>query len=194
MIIELDELPPSEINMPAFVISVLLERLRAHCARRRLGREKAPIPYFLVVIEEAHNVLSRRIEETADPRQTGGGKHLLQQIVRLLQEGRDLGIGVMVVDQSPQSLANAVLANTNTKLVHRLVDGEELRIIGTTLGPDEKEWPDLGRLEDGECVVSMKNGGKPLKLAPGMMAKQLQIHAPTSQAPGYAQAQQPYAP
>ena len=190
VIIELDELPPSEINMPAFVISVLLERLRAHCARRRLGREKAPIPYFLVVIEEAHNVLSRRIEETADPRQTGGGKHLLQQIVRLLQEGRDLGIGVMVVDQSPQSLANAVLKNTNTKLVHRLVDGEELRIIGTTLGLDEKEWPDLGRLEDGECVVSMKNGGKPLKLAPGMMAKQLQIHAPTSQAPGYAQAQQ----
>ena len=159
-IVELDDLPPSEINMPAFVVSLLLQRLRAH--RACLGKSG---PRYIVVIEEAHNILNRNLEQRRDPHQTGGSSHLLQHVVRLLQEGRELGIGVIVVDQSPSSLAEAVLKNTNTKLVHRLVDGEELRVVGTAIGLEEDEWGDLGQLDDGECVVSLKSGGRPVKLA-----------------------------
>lgn len=166
-ILELDDLPPSEINMPAFVTSLVLQRLRAHCERRRrdAGRAARP-PFYLVVIEEAHNILHRRLEENQDPRQTGGSRHLLTQVVRLLQEGRDLGIGVMVVDQSPESLADAVRKNTNTKIVHRIVDGGETEIIGKSLGLPEEDWPDLTDLGTGECIVGLKEGGKPIKLAP----------------------------
>ena len=98
--------------MPAFVISVLLERLRRTAPGRQLGHTKSTDSGTSGRRHRRGAATSCRdgSEETADPRQTGGGKHLLQQIVPILQEGRDLGIGVMVVDQSPpQSLANAVL-------------------------------------------------------------------------------------
>lgn len=176
-ILELDDLPPSEVNMPAFVTSLVLQRLRAHRERYQRMRShhadeglgearQAEPPYYLVVVEEAHNILHRNLEEKQDARQTGGSSHLLKQVVRLLQEGRGLGIGVMIVDQSPESLADAVRKNTNTKIVHRLVDGGETETIGKALGLPEEDWADLTRLDTGECIVGLKEGGRPIKVSP----------------------------
>jgi hypothetical protein len=158
-IIEMDALPPSEIQMPAFVLSLLLERFRA---RQALGGKRK----LLLVLEEAHNFLDRGREQGQSGREIGSGGHLLQQIVRLLQEGRELGLGVMVIDQSPSALADAVIKNTNTKLVLRISDSEEARLIGSGLGLGDDEWRDLHELEDGECIVKTKNAGKAVKLAP----------------------------
>jgi len=110
--------------------------------------------------------LHRSKETDRGMREAGGGRRLLEQVVRLLQEGRELGIGVVVVDQSPASLAGAVLKNTNTKIIHRLEDGEEMEVIGRALGLKPEEWPDLGELEDGECLVKTKRSPHPFKLAP----------------------------
>lgn len=162
-IIELADLPPSEINMPGFIVSLYLERLRAW---RSAKLDPGAPPYSLVVIEEAHNILHKRHEQEKNQYQTGGGKHLVEQVNRLLQEGRELGIGVMVVDQSPRSLADSVMVNTNTKLVHRLLDGDEAGTIGKSIGLKPDEWQDIHFLEDGECIVSLKHGGRPHKMAP----------------------------
>ncbi len=178
-IIEMEEMPPSEINMPAFIISMVLQRLRAHRFRvqaeiaclKREGREADAVdlgrryPPVLLVVEEAHNVLHRKFEQERSEREAGKGKRLVEQVGRLMMEGRALGIGVMVVDQSPKNLADAVIANTNTKLVFRQEDGDEVKAIGTALGIPEKDWPDLQRLADGECVVKSKGWSSPVKLA-----------------------------
>ncbi len=162
-IIELADLPPSEINMPAFIVSMYLERLRAW---RSALENPSAAPYSIVVIEEAHNILHKKLETEKSQYQTGGGKHLVEQLNRLLQEGRELGIGVIVVDQSPRSLADSVMLNTNTKLVHRLLDGDEAGSVGKSIGLKPDEWQDIHFLEDGECIVSLKHGGRPHKLAP----------------------------
>jgi len=99
-IIEMDELPPSEIQMPGFLLSVIIERLRAF---QSAAISKDP-PAWLLVVEEAHNLLSRKLEDPARGNEMGSGSRLLEQVVRLLQEGRELGIGVFVIDQSPRSL------------------------------------------------------------------------------------------
>lgn len=178
-ILELDELPPSEIQMPSFVVSLILERLRAHALLKRQR--------WVVVIEEAHNILHRRREQATSQRDAGVGRHLLDQVVRLLQEGRELGIGVVVIDQSPHSLADAVLKNTNTKIVHRLVDGEETRVVGNSIGLAENEWHDLTRLEDGECIIKTKGSGRPVKLAPLRDLPEMHEHRRTDDpVPAYA--------
>ena len=161
VIIEMDALPPSEINMPGFILSLLLQRIRARRTASRRGRKQ------IVVIEEAHNLLHRRHEAEKSAREAGGGKNLIQQIVRLLQEGRELGIGVVVIDQSPASLADAVLKNTNIKLVHRIIDSDEARLVGSCLGLRDEDWRDLHELETGECVAQTQRAGKPIKLSPG---------------------------
>jgi len=139
-----------------------LERLWAY----RSLRKPPTLPYHLVVIEEAHNILHHSHDVERSEREAGRGKRLLDQVVRLLQEGRELGIGVVVVDQSPGSLAEPVLKNTNTKIIHRLEDGEEMKVVGRAIGLAEEEWSDLAELEDEECVVKTKQSPRPFKLAP----------------------------
>jgi len=165
-IIEMEEMPPSEINMPAFLVSLIIERLRAFRFLQSQKNEASTGKKIVLVIEEAHNVLHRRFEEGGDEREAGRGKRLIEQVVRLLQEGRSLGIGVMVVDQSAQYLADAVIANTNTKIVHRQEDGNELKTIGEALGLSDDDWPDMQKLEDGECIVKTKSSPRPVKLSP----------------------------
>jgi hypothetical protein len=163
VIIEMDSLPPSEAKMPAFVMSVLLERMRA---RQHAGLASVRKKNLLIVIEEAHNLLDKRLEGDRPGAEMGGGGFLLKQIVRLLQEGREVGLGIMVVDQSPASLADAVIRNTNTKIIMRISDSEEAQHIGASLGLAKEEYRDLHDLEDGEAIVKVKNAGKALKLAP----------------------------
>jgi len=158
-IIEFEQLPASELNLPAFLISILLERLRAHqTLQQRRG--------WLLVVEEAHNVLGRENEAGGSTSEAAGGRTLLRNVVRLLQEGRSLKLGVMVVDQSPALLARSVVKNTNTKVILRIEDGDDVRDIGTTLGLEESAAADLGLLGVGEAVI--KTGGmvRPARSAP----------------------------
>lgn len=202
IIIEMEEMPPSEINMPAFITSLVLHRLRAYRMlvlaeierlqkagkNQEVERYRAAHPPVLLVIEEAHNVLHRKFEQERSEREAGKGKRLIEQVGRLMMEGRALGIGVMVVDQSPKNLSDAVITNANTKLVFRQEDGDEVKAIGTAMGIREKDWPDLQRLSNGECIVKSKAWSSPVKLAELENCPEETLH-PVS---GVSQAVMPY--
>ncbi len=158
-IVEMEALPPGEFNIPAFLLAILIERIRSHQARQ-LG---AITSGWLLVVEEAHNVLSRDLEARRDSGESNGGRTLLQQVVRLLQEGREMRVGVMVVDQSPAALARAVVRNTNTKIVMRLEDGEEIAEMGRGLGLDDQQAKDLGSLRRGEAIIRTSYMTLPVK-------------------------------
>ena len=157
-IVEMEALPPGEFNIPGFLLAILLERIRSHQARAAESQRA-----WLLVVEEAHNVLARELESRRDSGESNGGRTLLQQVVRLLQEGREMRIGVMVVDQSPAMLARAVVKNTNTKVVMRLEDGEEIAEMGRSLGLDEEQAKDLGSLRRGEAIVRTTYMSLPVK-------------------------------
>ena len=161
VVIEMEDMPPSEINMPAFIISLLMQRLRAY--RFKKGAKEGE--KFLIVVEEAHNVLSKKLEGNGDERQSGKGGHLLKQVERLLAEGRSIGLGVMVVDQSVNAIAPSVVANTNTKIILGQKDGAEVETLGKALGLNEENWGDLLKLNRGECIVQSKDTSVPVKLS-----------------------------
>ena len=243
-IIEVEDLPPSDVDVRAFIMTLLLDRLRCVQAvrlgeptptlatdglvettsigdliqnhlrdqglppaglRKRLLREgkvkvggvavykpdlrvtaatpvsidgvpvwprctPAPAPRdprrWLIVVEEAHNVLDRALEERRPGDESNAGRTLLRCIDRLLQEGRELEIGVMVVDQSPVRLARSVISNTGTKIIMRLEDGQEMEEIGRAIGLDEASWKKLGFLQQGEALVKASYMDAPVKTAP----------------------------
>lgn len=166
VIIEMEEMPPSEINMPAFIISLLLQRIRSYQNNKAREGEIESTPGFLIAVEEAHNVLSASIQEKRDETQSGKGAHLVKQVVRLLAEGRGLKMGLMVIDQSAANIAPAVITNTNTKLVFRQEDGKEIETIGKAIGLKEDEWNDLQLLERGEYLLRNSRFPRPIKMAP----------------------------
>ena len=161
VIVEFEELPAGELDVRAFVMSILLARIRAARADAHAGG--AQNSRWLLVVEEAHNVLDRDTEIRRDARESNAGRTLLRSFVGLLQEGRELGIGVVVVDQSPSRLARSVITNTNTKIVMRIEDGAELEEMGQTLGLEEDAWKDLGYLQRGEGVVKASHMARPVK-------------------------------
>ena len=165
VIIEMEELPPSEINMPAFVISLLLHRIRARQNLKSKDGTLKEEPGFLIAIEEAHNVLARDIQSKQDERQSGKGGHLVKQVTRLLAEGRGLKMGLIVIDQSSANIAPSVITNTNTKLVFRQEDGTEIETIGKAIGLDEDSWSDLQLLGTGECLLRNEKFSQPIKMA-----------------------------
>ena len=120
---------------------------------------------WLVVVEEAHNVLDRSFEVRRPADESNAGRTLLRCIDRLLQEGREMELGVMVVDQSPVSLARSVISNTGTKIVMRLEDGAEMEEIGRALGLDEDAWKKLGYLQEGEAIIKASYMDAPVKTA-----------------------------
>jgi hypothetical protein len=159
VILEHEALPPGELNLPAFLLALLLDRIRA-------SRSPSAPDRWLLVIEEAHNVLAREHEGRRAADESNAGRSLIRSFVRLLQEGRELRVGVIVSDQSPAQLARAVIANTNTKVVLRMEDGEEAAELGRIMALPEPEWRDLCRLDVGEALVKAPYMEQPVKSAP----------------------------
>lgn len=172
-IVEVEDLPPSEVDIRAFVMTLLLSRLRAVQAARgsqpltsELSLRLLASPRrWLVVVEEAHNVLDRSFEVRRPADESNAGRTLLRCIDRLLQEGREMELGVMVIDQSPASLARSVISNTGTKIVMRLEDGAEMEEIGRALGLEEDAWKKLGYLQEGEAIIKASFMDAPVKTA-----------------------------
>ena len=164
-ILEYEQLPPGELDVPAFLTSLLLERLRARQVVRTAA-EGARAQGWVVLVEEAHNVLPRGLEGRGAAGEAAGGRTLVRNVERLLQEGRSLRIGVVVVDQSPARLARAVVQNTNTKILLRLEDGEEIRDLGRTLGLDDVRAAHIGLLHPGEAIIKAGFMANPVRSGP----------------------------
>jgi hypothetical protein len=115
----------------------------------------------ILVVEEAHRLLSAAArashEEEADPR----GK-AVETFSNLLAEIRAYGQGVIVADQIPSRLAPDVMKNTNLKVVHRLVAGDDREAVARTMTMNDRQALTLGTLESGIAAVFSEGDDAPL--------------------------------
>ena len=142
----------------AFLMGLLFIRLveyrRAEEERLRDDEAKGaaqarPDLRHLLVIEEAHRLLTNAQrntnEEQADPR----GK-IVETFTNLLSEIRAYGQGVIIADQVPSRLAPDAIKNTNLKLVHRIVAGDDRDMLGKAMGMSERQMAVLPSLDKGK--------------------------------------------
>ena len=103
----------------------------------------------LLVIEEAHRLLKnvdtdRSTETIGNPK----GK-AVEHFAHIVAEMRSFGQGVIVAEQIPTKLAPDVIKNTSTKIAHRIVSGDDQRIVANTIGITESDAVQLGFLRPG---------------------------------------------
>ncbi|MCS7099540.1 MAG: ATP-binding protein [Sulfolobales archaeon] len=98
-----------------------------------------------VVVEEAHNVMAR--------------SKLLQ---RYLAEVRKLGIGLIVITQSPASLDYEVMNNTNIKIVKTLKSAEDIAAISRSMNLGTNTASTLSKLELNEALVEAPSLSEPI--------------------------------
>jgi DNA helicase HerA-like ATPase len=128
---------------------------RAYEEAKRGGRDAAPPPRVLVIVEEAHEFLSEeRIDKTPV---------LFQQLSRIAKRGRKRWLGLTFVTQLPQHLPRQVLGLCNNFILHKLTDPQVVANLRKAIaGIDDGLWSRLPGLAPGQAVVSFAHMTRPL--------------------------------
>jgi len=82
----------------------------------------------------------------------------------LLSEVRKYGEGLIIADQSPTKLVGDVIKNTNTKIVHRLLDASDRNVIGSSISLNDNQKEFLQHLHPGETIVYSGGWHAPIRV------------------------------
>lgn len=141
-----------------------------YTAYERAKREggNAPLPRVLIVVEEAHEFLSKeRIERMPV---------LFDQVARLAKRGRKRWLGLVFVTQLPQHLPQKVLGLVNAFVLHKISDPHVVSELQRTVsGVDDALWRRLPGLAPGQAVVSFPHMARPLLVSIDPTPAQLRL-------------------
>ena len=169
---ELDHLPP---EMACLQTLFLLTAIHAHVRTTNAGTDGTR---FVIVIEEAHNIVGRKTDATASEENADPKAFAAEFICRMLAELRALGVGIVIVDQLPSAVAPQVVKNTGSKLAFRQVAMDDREELGATMlfGPMELE--EIARLRPGEAYLHTEDYHGPRRIRTENLAAQLNLGPP----------------
>lgn len=104
----------------------------------------------LMLIEEAHNVLTRPQSMVGSGSPEMAAAELFTNI---LSEIRSYGQGLMIVDQVPTRLLDDALKNTNYKIAHRLTAADDIEVMARSMSLNEEQASMISSLEIGQAIV-----------------------------------------
>lgn len=106
----------------------------------------------VTVLEEAHNLLRQTSAEQSQESANVQGKSV-EMLANAIAEMRTYGEGFIIADQAPGLLDVSVIRNTNTKIILRLPDEEDRKLVGKSAGLKEAQIDELSKLPLGVAAV-----------------------------------------
>jgi hypothetical protein len=157
VILEMDSLNEEQANlMTMFILATLRQYTKV---TRKSG---SPLKH-VVAIEEAHNIVGNDAgnneEGAASPK-----AEATKYIVRMLAEMRALGQGIIIADQLPSAVSPEVIKNTNVKLAHRTVSGDDREILQQAMLLTGSQSEELARANPGDAYLFMEGMYKPVRI------------------------------
>lgn len=105
----------------------------------------------LVVVEEAHRVMSQSFNPEAPQFKSG------LMFSNFLSEVRAYGQGMMIVDQVPSRLIEDAVKNTNIKIIHKLVAADDAKMIAECIGLTHEQQNVIPKLSTGQAILAGLN-------------------------------------
>ena len=106
----------------------------------------------VTVLEEAHNLLRKTSAEQSQEGANLQGKSV-EMLANAIAEMRTYGEGFIIADQAPGMLDMSVIRNTNTKIILRLPDEEDRKLVGKSAALKEAQIDELSKLPLGVAAV-----------------------------------------
>lgn len=106
----------------------------------------------VTVLEEAHNLLRKTSAEQSQEGANLQGKSV-EMLANAIAERRTYGEGFIIADQAPGLLDMSVIRNTNTKIILRLPDEEDRKLVGKSAALKEAQIDELSKLPLGVAAV-----------------------------------------
>lgn len=158
VIIDLSRLGSAETR--SMIMGMMVLGLSEHRMAQADGRLNQPLQH-VTVLEEAHNLLRRTSKEQSQEGANMQGKSV-EMIATAIAEVRTYGEGFVIVDQSPTSVDEAAIKNTNTKIVMSLYDEDDRRVASGALGLDDEHKAEISRLPTGVALVYQNQWQQPV--------------------------------
>lgn len=155
VIVDLSRIGSSETK--ALIMGILVMRLSEH--RMAQGGMNKPLQH-VTVLEEAHNILKRSPEGGAEG--TGLVAKSVEMLTNAIAEMRTYGEGFIIADQSPHAVDIAAIRNTNTKIIMRLPDETDRRLLGKSVALTDDQLEEIARLPKGVAIVYQNDWLEPV--------------------------------
>ena len=142
----------------SLIIGMLIMRLSEY--RMSCGHMNQPLQH-ITVLEEAHNIL-RRSNGTSGPEGAGMAEKSIEMLTNAIAEMRTYGEGFIIVDQSPNAVDIAAIRNTNTKIIMRLPDETDRRLIGKSVALSDDQLEEIAKFPKGVAVIYQNDWLEPV--------------------------------
>ena len=116
----------------------------------RMAEPSREVLKGVVVIEEAHNILSDQRSSLV------GGQGVMELAFR---EAREYGLSLVCLDQMPSTIAPSALANTYAVICFNLKHRSDMTAMSSAMMLDEDDKAVLGNLQVGEAIVRLQGRG-----------------------------------
>ncbi len=148
VVVELDQVgdPDEKAVMAAF----LLDRIRA--AARARGSTGGQLRH-VTALEEAHRLLARVDAHSVGPDGDRSRADAVRAFCEAIGELRAQGEGFILSSLSPSVLAEAAVATTGTRILHRLESAADRNVVLDDLDASQLDREAAARLRQGEAIV-----------------------------------------
>lgn len=143
----------------SLIMGILIMRLNEH-KMSSCTEMNVPLRH-VTVLEEAHNILKRTSTKQNDEGSNVVGKSV-EMISNAIAEMRTYGEGFIIVDQSPSAVDISAIRNTNTKIIMRLPDEQDRRLVGKSAGLKDNQLDEIAKLSKGVAVVYQNDWIEPV--------------------------------
>ena len=126
----------------SLIMGILVMKLQEHRMKPGVMNESLR---HVTVIEEAHNLLRKTSLNQAQESSNLQGKSV-EMLTNAIAEMRTYGEGFIIVDQAPDLLDEAVIRNTNTKVVFRLPNESDCELVGKSIALKDEQIKELSKL------------------------------------------------
>jgi hypothetical protein len=157
VIVDLSRVGSAETK--ALMMGILIMRLSEY--RMAGGEMNAPLRH-VTVLEEAHNILRADAGASAGPEGAGVQGKAVEMLTNAIAEMRTYGEGFIIADQSPHAVDIAAIRNTNTKIIMRLPEETDRRLLGKSAALTDEQLEEIARLPKGVAVVYQNDWLEPV--------------------------------
>lgn len=156
VIVDLSRIGSAETK--SLIMGVLVMRLSEY--RMAQGGMNRPLRH-VTVLEEAHHLLKRTQTDGSSEGGNLAGKSV-EMLANAIAEMRTFGESFFIVDQSPHAVDIAAIRNTNTKIIMRLPEETDRRLIGKSVALHDDQLDEIARLPKGVAIVYQNDWLEPV--------------------------------
>ena len=137
------------VETTSLIMGIIVMKLQEY--RMAQGKTNAKLCH-VTVLEEAHNILKKTSMEQSSESSNIAGKSV-EMLTNAIAEMRTYGEGFIIADQAPCLLDEAVIRNTNTKIVLRIPDYADRQLVGKSMGMNDNQIDEIARMENYVAAV-----------------------------------------